>query len=183
VSGNLFFAVDLSADERQGLAAALTEASPGPRVPGRRVHPDNWHITLRFLGPIDDATCERVVHELEETLDARRGRVRCSGLGAFPRTSRASVMFAAVDDGDDLVGSLAAQCETACREVGLEPEERPHVPHVTLARIRPPRDVRRLIETFGEFSIWLAIDEITLMRTVQGEGGVRYEPESSFPLR
>lgn len=182
VTGNSFLAVDLSADERHELAAGLHAASPGPRIPGRRTKPQNWHVTLRFLGPIDDLTRDLLLAEVEQTLDVARAHVRISGLGAFPRPSKATVMYASVVDPGAALDALAAQCEDACREIGLEPEERPFVPHVTLARIRPPRDVRRLIEAFGEFSVRIAVNSVSLMRADHAGGDLRYVCDAEFPL-
>lgn len=182
MTGNSFLAIDLSTTERHDLAAALHEASPGPRIPGRRTHPDSWHITLRFLGPIDDVLRDRLSMELADGFDGRSGHVRVSGLGAFPRASKGTVLYAAVSDLDGLLDPLAAQCEIACREVGMEPEERPFLPHLTLARIRPPRDVRRLIETFGDFSVRVAVREVLLMTGRRDRDGLRYGCDERFVL-
>lgn len=183
MTGNSFLAIDLSVADRHHLAAALHDASPGPRIPGRRTKPENWHITLRFLGPIDELIKDRLSMELEQGLDAEGGHVRVAGLDSFPRPSKAAVMFASVVDPAGLLDPIAAQCERVCRDVGFEPEERPFVPHLTLARIRPPRDVRRLIDAFGEFSVRLAVDQVSLMRGEQGEDGIRYVCGATFPLR
>lgn len=179
---NAFIAVDLADAERHALAAALAEASPGPRLPGRRTPPANWHITLRFLGPVDDDLLDRIDHGLTELTLAGSGAVRCVGLGAFPKPSRATVVFGAIDDGEELLERLAAVCEDLCRDLGLEPEERPFVPHLTLARVRPAVDVRRLFDSFGEFAIRIRVREVVLLRTISGRDGVRYERRSAIPL-
>lgn len=179
---NAFLAADLTTDERHALSAALRDASPGPRVPGKRVHPDNWHLTLRFLGPADEVPIDRVARELDRTLDAPGGRVRCTGLGAFPRSSKATIVYIAIDDPEDLLGAIAGQCEESCRNAGLEPEERPFVPHITLARVRPPQDVRRLFGTFGDFSVPVRIRAVTLFVSEAEGRGVRYRAIETFPL-
>jgi 2'-5' RNA ligase len=182
MTGNAFLAVDLSTDERHALSRALDEASPGPRVPGKRARPENWHITLRFLGPVDEVVTDRVLHEVSETLDARAGRVVCTGLGAFPRPAKATVLYVGIDDPAELLPSIAAQCEAACRDVGLEPQERPFVGHLTLSRIRPPTDVTRLIGSYGEFAVPVRVASVSLMRTMPDERGVRYTEIGSIPL-
>ena len=77
---------------------------------------------------------------------------------------------------------IAAECETACRHVGLEPEGRPFVPHITLSRVRPPVDVRRLIQRFGDFTVDIGVRQVDLLQTVPVPGGVRYRTIDSFPL-
>ena len=180
--GNAFLAVDMSDDVRHRLAASLDTASPGPVVPGKRVVPANWRVTVRFLGPIDDLEVDRVSLELGDAIPVPPGSVRCSGLGAFPRPSKAAVIHVAIDDVSGVLEDVAAHCEAACRDAGLEPAERRFVPHITLARVRPPRDVRKLLESFAEFAVPFRVDAVTLLRTNPTPRGVTYTPLERFPL-
>ena len=182
MSGNLFLAIDLSVDERHAVSAALRDASPGPRIPGRQVTAENWHVTVRFLGEVDEVILDRLRHELDQSLAADPGTVVCTGLGAFPRPSKATVVYAGISDPAGLLDYIAAECEIACRHVGLEPEGRPFVPHITLSRVRPPVDVRRLIQRFGDFAVDIDVRQVDLLQTVQVPGGVRYRTLDSFPL-
>ena len=182
MSGNVFVAIDLDESSRHQLAAALQEASPGPVIPGRRVPPENWHITLRFIGEVDDIIIDRLTHELDDHLERFSGTATCRGIGAFPRPSKATVVYVAIDDDSGVLTHLAAECEEACRTVGLEPEGRPFVPHLTIARVRPPVDVTRLIDRFGDFSVTIRIDELKLMRSIPISRGVRYDVLDTVPL-
>jgi len=182
MSGHAFLAVNLSEEERHGLSAALADASPGRPIPGRRPPARNWHITLRFLGECSDSDGDRLVHEVARGLDLAPGRVFASGLGAFPRASKASVAYAAIDDHEGLLAQLAGMCETAARDTGFEPDERSYVPHLTLARIRPPMDIRRLIDAYAPFRVPIAVFAITLLRTVRSRSGLSYDPLHTIEL-
>jgi len=182
VTANAFLAVDLTDTERHDLASALDRASPGRPLPGRRQAPEAWHITLRFLGALDPSALDVVVHEADEAIDAPTGRVVSSGLGAFPRPGKASVLYAAIVDREGLLGHLAAQCEAASVDAGLEPEGRPFVPHVTLSRMRPTVDARALLASFGEFSVPIAVSEVVLMQSTVTRGNMRYRTVERFPL-
>jgi 2'-5' RNA ligase len=182
VTANAFLAIDLTDGERHALSAALAAASPGTPIPGRRQQPENWHITLRFLGELDSVALERVAHDVAGALDAQEGKVVCARLGAFPRPSRAAVVYCAVVDHAGLLATLAAQCDAAAVDVGLEPEGRPFVPHLTLSRVRPPVDVRRLLESFDDFSVPVDVREVALMRSDTSRGRLRYETLERFPL-
>ena len=160
------------------LSATLTEASPGPPLPGRRTPPEKWHITLRFLGECTEPEAERVMHSLSQISGLDPGRVWCDGLDAFPRMSNANVVYLRVDDPTGLLGYLAAVCDEAAVSAGFEPEGRPYVPHVTLSRLRPARDVRSLIGGFNEFRTPVAVQAITFMRS----RGSHYEIIDSIPL-
>jgi 2'-5' RNA ligase len=137
-----------------------------------------WHITLRFLGECTDAEADRVMHHLSESTDMESGRVWCDGLGAFPKTSKANVVYLSVDDPTRTLTYLAAVCDEAAIDAGFEPEGRPYVPHITLSRLRPPRDVRSLISGFDEFRMPIAVRSITLMRS----RGSQYETMDVLPL-
>lgn len=180
---NAFLAVDLTDIARHDLSAALVEASPGVPIPGKRVEPRNWHITLRFLGPVDDVTLDRVAMELSETIGEVQGSCTVRGLGAFPNAARASVLYAAVRDRDRLLSRLAAWCETAVRDVGLEADERPFVPHLTLARYRPRRDVRATIDGFGDLDVRLSVGSVVAFRSLTVRGTTTYEPIHEIELR
>ena len=171
---NAFLAFEPSEGELHSLAAALTEASPGSPLPGRRVPATNWHVTLRFLGPVDDVACDRIAGFLDESLDLESGTIVVRGLGAFPKASNASIVYAAVDDADGTVGALAAQCDEAAQSAGLEPEGRPFVPHITLTRLRPRVDVRSVVDRLGDFSVRMSVRAVTLFRTESVRRGVRY---------
>lgn len=178
MTSNAFLAVDLSDDERHMLSAALTEASSGDLIPGKRMHPHMWHITLRFLGECSDFQADSVVHNLSEIRDLERGKVWCTGIAAFPRASKAGVVYVALDDSQEVLAHLAGVCDEAATDSGFEPVGRPFVPHVTLSRLRPPRDVRLLVDSFGEFRTPLGVRTVSLMRSF----GSRYETIDTLAL-
>jgi len=182
MSGHAFLAVNLTSLERHALSAALSEASPGHPLPGKRPPVGNWHITLRFIGECTDADADRIAHEIERDLSASPGRVFVSGLGAFPRASRARVVYAAVDDIDGLLAHLAGVCETSVRDVGFAPEERPFVPHLTISRLRPANDVRHQIDTFAPFRVPIKVSVITLFRSTPSRSGITYTPIHTIDL-
>jgi 2'-5' RNA ligase len=139
-------------------------------------------MTLRFLGAIEQDRVDRVAAEVERSVTTRAGRVLCRGLGAFPKPSRAGVIFAAIDDAEGLLTELASQCDWAAQDAGLDPEERPFVPHITLSRLRPHQDVRRVLDAFGDFRVVIRIDTVSLMQTTIVRGELRYEALETFPL-
>jgi 2'-5' RNA ligase len=171
LNDHAFLAVDFTNDERHGISAALTEASTGSLIPGRRTSAQSWHITLRFLGECTDSQADRIVHSLSEAHDLDAGQVWCDGLDAFPRPSKASVVYLRIDDPTGTLSYLAAVCDEAAVDAGFESEGRPFVPHVTLSRLRPAIDVRGLIGSFGEFRSPITVRGIALMRN----RGAHYE--------
>lgn len=182
MTGNAFVAIDLSDEERHAIAASLQDASPGYPIPGRRPASANWHITLKFLGECSDAEADNVAYELERTLDKGSFGVTCIGIDALPKISKARVVYVAVQDEPRSLDRVAAQCESAARDVGFVSEDRPFVPHITIARLRPPQDLTRLMERFGSFSVPLLINAVTVFRTTSTRDGPRYRPVHTIRL-
>jgi RNA 2',3'-cyclic 3'-phosphodiesterase len=167
----LFIGAAIDVEARHALAHALSVS--GVRVPGKPVPPESWHVTLRFLGTTSALTRDRFMHELDETITVAPFRLRLRSLGSFPRSDKATVLWIGADGGDALP-ILGAQCEAAAEAVGYEPEGRPFVPHLTLSRIRPPEDVRKLVGIEVP-AVRTTIDRITLFRSTLGGRVPEYE--------
>lgn len=177
----LFLAVGLDDDTRHALAAHLDAHLDEP-LPGSRVPPQNWHITLRFLGKVDDVQRDRLVHHLDEHVDVGSFTVRYGGLGAFPRPSKATVGWLAVDAPE--LESLAAHAEEAATSVGLMPEERPFHPHLTLSRIRPPQDISELVDALPRFPRTMVVASFGCWEsTLQGSRPSTYTELDTIALR
>ena len=179
--GRLFVGVDLAAEVRHALAARLAGTVEG-RLPGKVVPPPNWHLTLRFLGDVDQVGRDRLLMALAGADLGSAFDMTLTGLGAFPRPAKAAVLWAGVADGSVALGAVASRVEEACREAGFGPEERPFHPHLTLSRIRPPEDLTGLIRDVQEFRIRTMVDEVTLFESHLGRGGARYEALERFEL-
>lgn len=179
----LFLAVGLPDDLRHALAAHLTAATDGRPLPGRPVRPENWHLTLRFLGPVDEVAADVLSGALDQADLGGPFAIGFGGLGAFPRPARATVLWLAITEGAEAVSELAAVVERVAVDAGLSPEERPFHVHLTLSRIRPHQDVRPVVARVPAFPRRLAVDAVTLYRSHLGRGGARYQEEERFPLR
>lgn len=176
----MFLAVALDDDTRHAIATHLEAELDGDYLPGRPVPPENWHLTLRFLGAVQAAQTDKVLAHLDQHLMVEPFQIRFTGLGGFPRESKASVLWLGVV-GDGLE-AVAVECETAAQTAGFEPEGRPFHPHLTLSRIRPPFDVRPLVDEYEPAKIVMQVNEVTLYRSVLGRGPARYEPVDTVGL-
>lgn len=177
-AGRLFLGVPVAEDVR----GALREHLRGVELPGRAVPPGNWHLTLRFLGDTPPEALARLREALEAEEMGSRAAVTFGGLGAFPRPARASVLWLGVEEGADALRALAERAEAAARRAGWAAETRPFTPHLTLARIQPPRDVREIVERVPPFPERMAVDAVVLFRSHLGGGPARYEEMERFPL-
>jgi RNA 2',3'-cyclic 3'-phosphodiesterase len=99
------------------------------------------HLTLHFFEELPVDRVSSVVDAMEDT--ARQSSpfdLEVRGVGAFPTLLRARVVWAGVGDGSTPVQSLVEHLRAALSSRGFPTERRPFVPHLTLARIRSPRD-------------------------------------------
>ena len=169
----LFLAVALDDETRHALAAFVS--APGrPEIPGRRVPPPNWHITLRFLGRSTALQQETVLAALDEHVSVAPFTLGFGGLGTFPYDAKATVIWLAVDHGGEELAELAVSCERAAVSAGYDPEERPFHPHLSLARVRPPQDLTELVREYPKFPGRLRVDAVVLYESISSNRTTRY---------
>ncbi|PWJ54211.1 2'-5' RNA ligase [Quadrisphaera granulorum] len=125
----LFVSLEPPAEALQQVAEAVTELGHVPGV--RWSPPSRWHVTLAFLGELDDDVVDPLVPLLRWAA-ASTGpvRLRLSGAGCFG----SSVLWTGVAGDLERLSALAAAVARAARAGGVALEERPYRPHVTLAR-------------------------------------------------
>lgn len=181
-SGRLFFAVPLSDAVRAALLAHLAGSLGGQPLPGRRVAPENWHLTLRFLGDTDAATGRRLVDALRATALGPPFTVGFGGLGAFPRALRAQTLWLGVETGIAELRRLAAAVEGIAVGAGFARDDRPFAAHLTLCRLRPPVDVRPVLAAVPPFAPRLPVDRVLLFQSHLARAGPTYVELAAFPL-
>jgi 2'-5' RNA ligase len=152
-------------------------------LPGARwIDRENYHLTLRFIGDVDDEVAGEVAWLLGQ-VRRREFEVQLEGLSSFGgRKPRAVVVTAAQTPS---VMELQAEHERLMRRVGLEPEGRKYTPHITLARLRDAtsRDVAEYLSTRGGFR-WPAfkVSRFVLFSSRASVGGGPYIVEAAYPL-
>jgi 2'-5' RNA ligase len=123
----LFVALGLPATLRSQLAL-LAGGIPGAKW----VPPENYHVTLRFIGEVESWRAQ----EIDDALAGIRARpfeLSLRGLGVFEKGGRISALWVGIEKAEPLI-FLQGKIETALQRIGLEPERKRFAPHVTLAR-------------------------------------------------
>ena len=177
----LFVAVDLPPSLRAGLdrlQRRLREGEPG----WRWVRPASIHLTLRFLGEVDEqrAAASHVAWQAAAAT-AEPFVVDVGGVGCFPPRGQPRVLWVGIDDADGRLARLAGAVDAGAVEAGFQPERRPFRGHLTLARAardgRPPRP-----EVDADATAPLPVDELVLFRSELLPTGARYTALARFPL-
>jgi 2'-5' RNA ligase len=176
----LFVALELPLAVRDELVAwrrPVVERHPGLRA----VAPESLHVTLCFLGSVDADGVDSIAAAVSAA--GTTGPVRLTvGEGIWLPRRRPRVLAVTLADAGGALGRLQAALSRELDEGGwYEPEARPFLPHVTVARVRARERIRpdELPETPG-----LPFDgsRVTLFRSRPGRGGAQYEPLATVAI-
>lgn len=183
MSRRLFVAVRPPAEVLDAVEEATVPARKsmvGPRWTGR----GQWHVTLQFLGRVEDERLEEVARHLEGVSRVQPFPARLGGGGAFPRTGRGRVVWLGLVGGEERFAELAGTVNEAMRPLGFEPEKRGFHAHLTLARLRKPGDVTPAVEALGAEPVGPAftVEEVVLYESRLSPKGARYDAISTVPL-
>ncbi|MDQ7992588.1 MAG: RNA 2',3'-cyclic phosphodiesterase [Propionicimonas sp.] len=150
----------------------------------RWAHPEHWHLTLAFLGGVDDDRCDRLVEYLEfVAAGSEPFHVELAGAGSFPHPDAARALWLGVGQGAAELGHLATRCRTAAGRAGIPVEGRRFQGHLTLARSNRGLHARRWLEvvsSFGPFG-WRVADFV-LIESELTRGGPRHRISRRFDL-
>jgi RNA 2',3'-cyclic 3'-phosphodiesterase len=151
-------------------------------LPGARwIDPENYHLTLRFIGDIDDTLAEEIADLLGQ-VERPAFNLRVDGLDSFGGNKPRAVV-AAISPVAQLV-ELQAEHERIMQRVGLQPE-RKYKPHVTLARLRdtPSRHVADFLSLRQPFRLPpFPVSRFVLYSSRASVGGGPYVVEAEYPL-
>ncbi len=129
-----FIAIEIDPKTIQKISEAIAQLKL--RVPEMRwISPTNLHLTLKFLGDIDEAKVDPIAQALQHHLHPfPRFIINAKGLGVFPDVKRPRVLWVGLE-GSPLV-ALASIVETTLEPLGFVPEKRGFKPHLTIGRWR-----------------------------------------------
>ena len=170
--------------------ARLAETIEALRATARGVAwvaPTNLHLTVKFLGGVEESRLEAVRAALAAaTAGHAPFDVALQALGAFPTPTRPRVVWAGLAAGAAPLAALADEVDRALAAIGFPREERAFSAHVTLGRVREVRRdpalaaalARAASHPFGAFPV----DRLSLMRSQLSPAGARYTELAALPL-
>jgi RNA 2',3'-cyclic 3'-phosphodiesterase len=176
-----FVAAPIGDELRSSVAASLATWRERPDLAGLRwTEPESWHLTLAFLGSVEADAVPGIAEAVSAVAERSWPMTLAGGgLGAFPSSSRATVAWYGIVDGD---GSLRRLAHDLRATLGLD-ESEPFRPHVTIARARGrPVDLRAFLAGERGPSMSFRTDRLELMRSHLGRRPARYEVVESAIL-
>jgi len=166
------------------------EALKSTRLVAKFVEPQNMHLTLRFLGDIDETDVPAIMDGMKQAAsDISPFEMELSGMGFFPGGKRINVIWLGFEGAEplkDFVSRLSSEFEKSnIRPEGMDSRE--FTPHLTIARVKYPGDKRRVIEVINSYSSTtfgiLSVDKILLKKSVLQRSGPIYSTLGSVLLR
>lgn len=186
-----FVAIDVEEPLRRAISAEVDRISSHVRPSSVRwVLSENIHLTLKFLGNIDQALRQQVEEMLADLAKRMPGfRISVSDFGVFPHPRRPRVLWVGVKDIEAGLGRLQGAVESTLVALGFESENRTFHPHLTLGRVSNRvagsqlKDLSEAVESMeiGELG-GMHVAEFSLYRSDLQPDGVVYTRLRAFPL-
>jgi 2'-5' RNA ligase len=173
----LFTGVEIPAD-----VALELDFMKGGVIGARWIDRDSYHITLRFIGDIDDRLAHEIAYELEG-VEAQPFELRLKGIDTFGG-KKPSTLYVGVEENPGL-RRLQAIHERICQALGLEAESRKFTPHVTLARLKEPKlaSLHRFVAAHNLYkSRVFEVSRFVLFSSRPSRGGGPYAVEEAYAL-
>ena len=183
----IFIALDIPAEIRARITEYMDRAR-GYALEARWARPEGLHVTLKFVGEVNDAK----VQEIRSALAGVRAQpfeVKFSGAGFFPTPKSPRVFWIGVEGGEVLI-QLARALDNVTHRLGIAKEERAFSPHLTLARAgtgsgsaHQLRPLQYLLEKeeMPQFGTMTA-QEFWLYRSELARGGSKYTKLEKYEM-
>ena len=180
-----FLAVDLDPEVIASICQAITRLKQV--MPSLRwVPPANFHLTIKFLGAIEQSQIDPLAVALDEQLRPfPRFSINAKGLGVFPDSRRPKILWVGFA-GDQLL-RLANHAEMVLQPLGFVPEIRPYKPHLTIGRWRqferPPNALSADLMKWRDYEFGESfIDKVILYQSVLKPEGASYQTLKAVSL-
>jgi len=185
-----FVAIELDDNTKAHIAAAI-ETLRQKRIDNLRlVRPEGVHLTLKFLGDIEDSQVPLVADAMKHAASQQTSFSLTLGApGVFPNTKRARVLWIGLDGELKALKFLQAEVEKALTSVGFAAERQPFNPHLTIGRMhhRASRfDRQRAIDALFAVGLpanqTISVESISLMKSTLQPSGAVYQRIRQSPL-
>lgn len=182
-----FIAIEIESEIKDKIAGLIKELAKKEARVGW-VKKDSIHLTLKFLGEID----EKKVKEISEKLRKISSqflpfKIRIEGAGWFPEgSSKPRVLWVGVKYPEELK-NLWKEIENDMEKIGFKPEGRGFSPHITIGRVKENGGIGEVLETLRKYSNnnfgEMQVKRVILFQSILKPDGAEYKPIEDFPLK
>jgi 2'-5' RNA ligase len=178
----LFVALSLPTAVRENLSSLLAGLQRADGKP-KWVNPQNLHVTLKFIGELASEKLPGVNDALASIRSTHPVNLEFRGTGFFPNERRPGVAWVGIHASPNLA-SLAAEMNSVLAPLGIPREEKPFVPHLTVARFKETRPSPALLAEMEKFQSHsfgiLCTREFHIVESKLKPSGAEYTAQRSF---
>ena len=146
------------------------------------VEPKNIHLTLKFLGDVDDNKLNEITEIIKGVAKEKATfQISISSLGAFPKIDSPRVIWIGIDAGDKETKEISGLLEEKIAKLGIPKEERPFSSHITIGRTRSGLNLGKLVQELknkselGGEKLRFDVLKVTLFKSTLSPKGPTYE--------
>lgn len=174
-----FIALELTSEVQESLGWIQDELRKAD-ADVKWVNPQGIHLTLKFLGDVSRQLLEEIKKVIEELAKKHQGfELNISRVGAFPKIEYPRVIWVGMEAGSEQAVKLAEDLEQRLIHFGFAKEKRPFKAHLTLGRVRSPRNrnqLKTLLQSVSVSQTTMLSEKITLFKSTLTPKGAIYEP-------
>ena len=180
----LFVALDLPDQVRHAITELIAKLQPKSRT-ARWIKPENLHITLKFIGHVEDEKLSPIQTALSTIHTSQPIELHFRGMGFFPNEHRPRAFWCGIAASPNLA-ELAADIDRALAPLGIEAETRPFTPHLTLARFKSDEGIREVVHAATDMKSTdfgaATMTNFHLYESLLKSTGAQYNRLASFPF-
>ncbi|HXU38063.1 MAG TPA: RNA 2',3'-cyclic phosphodiesterase [Blastocatellia bacterium] len=148
--------------------------------------PSNIHLTLKFLGAVEETRIQNVARAVQRAVAGINGfEIEVGGAGCFPSTRNPRVLWIGFSEVPDALRQLYSSLEDELDREGFAREKRKFSPHLTIGRLRGPKNATQLAELLIESGFTaerFSASEVIVMRSDLKPTGSIYTPQAVIKL-
>ncbi len=181
-----FIAVEIDSTNKQKLSELITLLKKTD-TDVKWVNENQMHLTLKFLGNIEETKVGEVSRTLESiTKDFKEFYISLFKIGAFPNINKPRVIWISLDEGKDILKLLADRIDSVLEKIGFAKEKREFNAHLTLGRVKSLKNISQLTELIQKTAFQsqdkIKISSLILFQSTLTSKGAIYAPLAEIKL-
>jgi 2'-5' RNA ligase len=183
-----FLAFELPVEIREQIRVISKELKK-TALPVRWVKVDNIHLTILFLGSVDEDTIGDIEEKVNVVVKGFSAfKTKLNAVGAFPHWKRPRVIWIGLNGDIGRLSNLRNKLLEELKVLGFMPEKRPFRPHLTLGRFKGPidrgEDMKWILDRYRDINSDLyQLNELILYKSDLKPDGPVYTKMATWPLR
>jgi len=150
------------------------------------IRTESMHLTLKFLGDVEEKRILSVADAVQHAAGPQQPfTISLGGTGVFPHPGRPRVLWVGVNQGKEILTSLAGSIDNSCTDLGFKPEKRKFSAHLTLGRVKSQQGIEHTLRDMNTADFQAGsfqADRIIVMQSELKPEGARYTPLHTIKL-